>query len=125
MRPILTLAAMLAAVLPSNAWAASDWVLAASAQDGTSTVYVDRNSIRRTGAVVRYWRRSDFVNDPNGKTQSIALSEANCTTGQARILQLTQYYSDGRSYGGPGSGPWFYATPDTLSEGLQNFVCGR
>lgn len=125
MRPIWVLTAMLVEILPSQAWAAADWVLVSSGENGASTFHVDRNSIHRTGAVVRYWKREDYVSDPDGMTQSIVLSEDNCATGEHRSVQVTSYYSNGRSKTDSGPSLWLYVVPDTIGEEVLNFVCGK
>ena len=121
-----TLIAALLLLTATPALAEADWVKVSESDDGTITSYVDRSSIRITGPIRRYWKRADYVNDPDGWEQTKTLYENNCATGQTRLLQLTVYKVDGTIQTTPASvDPWTYVAPGTVGATIHNYACGK
>lgn len=119
-------AGMLAAALPSQAWSAPpNWVSVGTDSDGYTT-YVDLNSMQRSGAIVRYWKRVQFPDHHPVVEKLLGLWEENCVTRQGRVLQSTGYYRDGRGPITNGeAGAWEYIVPDTIGQRALDFVCRR
>lgn len=124
MRPlskaIITLG-ITALAFTSQAALATDWALVS--EGSQSTLYVDRTSIKRTGATITYWIRNDYVNDKDGWKQTVSLIEANCTTRAKRRLQATIYLVDGTLRTYSTSGEWSYVVPDSMGQAELNFTC--
>jgi hypothetical protein len=109
--------------LGTTAWAA-DWVYVDKTDDGTQTTYIDKSSIHRTGNIVQFWQRADYVNDKNGWKSDTTLYQVDCITHRGRWLSLTIYYVDGNNRT-QGASDWAYTVPETMGETAEKFVCKR
>jgi hypothetical protein len=98
------------------------------------TVYVDLDTIRRDGNVVKLWALMDFKTiqtDPGPSHLSVkSQREFNCTDEHVRLLALTAFsgnmgngnavysYSDSKDQG-------IAVEPDSVAHRLWKFACGK
>jgi hypothetical protein len=98
------------------------------------TVYVDLDTIRRDGNVVKLWALMDFKTiqtDPGPSHLSVkSQREFNCTDEHVRLLTLTAFsgnmgngnavysYSDSKDQG-------IAVEPDSVAHRLWKFACGK
>jgi hypothetical protein len=124
-------------LLLSSGPAYAEWVsVDAKIEEGLTvyTVYVDRDTIRRNGDVVKLWVMMDF------KTRQIESSppylsvkshrEIDCTEERIRLVAVTAFsgnmgsgailysYSDSKDQGIP-------VEPGSVAQSLWNFVCSK
>lgn len=115
--------AMLAAIQSSSAQAEPHWVMVAESSTSGTTTYIDINSIRRGGDVVRAWQLNKYPNDKNGWKETRALMEENCASDQSRLLQLIVYFVDGTNSTNFDVSDWIYVTPDTMQAKNHEYAC--
>ena len=111
-----------AVVMPSPAFA-EDWVMVGVDANQSRKIYIDRSSIRRSGAMVRYWTKAEYNNHPDGWAKDHTLEEANCSTSQTHILQIGVVFTNGRSVLENRPGEWVYVTPGSLADATFKFAC--
>jgi hypothetical protein len=102
-----------------------DWVKVATSSDRDQIYYVDRNSIVTTGDVRQYHERSEYVNNPQGWMKSASLSEANCVTGEHRVMRTTVNFDDGRNATDSNPLDFEKVLPGSMVEKAHAFVCGK
>jgi hypothetical protein len=99
-------------VLLSSGPAHAEWVSFAESDSG-ATVYVDRDTIRRNGDVVKWWELMDHKTVQTGAGESflsvMAQNEYDCAEERHRTLAVT-YFS-----GNMGSGNVVYSDSDEQS----------
>lgn len=108
---------------PANLVASSNnWVLAVGTEN--KSVYVDKDSIKRTGFIARYWTRTDY--EPateRGWVRAVRLNETDCAGERIRFLQIAIYYADGTRGGSDSPSNWYYVVPETELESEFDFIC--
>ncbi len=102
---------------------AANWEYLGGTPNDEKKLYIDTASIKRAGSFIRYWNRIVYENDIKRREYTVTLTEANCSTGQARILQLSVYYFDGTNKSDNRATQWAYPVPETFGEAEFNFVC--
>lgn len=114
----------LGGLLPGSARAVQ-WVPVAEAEDGSSKVYVDRDSIKRRGKTVQLWTYHVFrQRTEDGMDALKMLKEVNCTTGDYRVFREI-IYIEGRVQSDTKYNTTYAATPGTLGEAVFEAVCRR
>ena len=129
---LAALAAGLALTAPATASAASskaasagDWVLVSTSTDGKSKDSVDRSSMVRTGPVVRFKQRSDYIDDPSHWANAMVDVEINCDAHSMRPLAIMITLDDGTQKSETGAGNFLTINPNTVGEDVMKFVCGK
>lgn len=123
---VLTLATVTAigVFLPSVVHALQ-WVKVGIADDQASQVYVDRDSVRRKGNMVKFWVYYVFRQpSANGMSALKGMEEANCATGDYRILREVVYVG-GQVQSDLKGSTKFAAAPGTLAHVTIQSVCRR
>ena len=117
------LTALVAITLPVPAFAA-DWVLVGDSVSG-SKLYVDLQSIRTMpNGYKRAWSRTDLkIPDKDGDNIYTGYREFDCVEKRARPLSIIFRKGEQVTYTNNAVGEWSYFSPDSMFEGLQNFVC--
>lgn len=123
-KAIITLGISALAFTPQAAFAA-EWVLAGEGGTSKTKIYVDVTSIKRTGLIITYWTRTEYVNDKRGWKRDLSLIEANCTTGQKRDLQTAVYYENGTSDSSSSPSRWRYVVPDSVGKMELDLACSN
>lgn len=118
----IVLALAIIATVPALV-SAANWVLLGGTPGNDMKLYVDSASLKYNGPTIRYWSRLVYDKDKERREYSVSLAEANCSSGQTRMLQSTVYYFDNtnKSYYSPSN--WVYPTPESLGEAEFNYVC--
>lgn len=104
---------------------ALQWVEVAVADDYSTRVYVDQDSVKRRGSTVQFW--SYYVDrQPNGNSGNAfkELDEVNCATDSYRVLR-TVTYANGRVQSDKKENTMLAANPGTLVAAALNSVCRR
>ena len=114
-----------ASAAPSNAAGAGDWVLVGTSADGKSKDSVDRSSLVRTGPVVRFKQRSDYIDDPSHWVSALVDVEINCDAQSMRPLAITITLDDGTQKSETGGGNFQTINPDTIGQDVMKFVCDK
>ena len=123
---VIAAAAALWATAPALAAPApGDWTEVTSAADGKSKESVDRNSIVRTGPVVRFMQRSDYINDPDHWVSALVDVEINCETRQMRPRAMTLTLDNGKQRSETSEGTFEAVNPDTVGEDVMLYVCKK
>lgn len=123
-------------LVPVHAYAKSEWTFVSDARWSNDTtnyiVQVDKSSMQRTGAKVRYWLR--IANSDTAKWTGNdlffdvklgpSLYEDDCMLSKLRIVQGKVIWG----YDGPmiplsRPADWQYIEPDSLAEQVHAFVC--
>lgn len=72
-----------------------DWVFIDD--NGGNRLYYNRDSLRRTGDIVRVWLTILYAEpDQNGLGRISALNDFHCTNRSSRVVQVVQHYTNGR-----------------------------
>ena len=114
-----------ASAAPSKAASAGDWVLVSTSTDGKSKDSVDRSSMVRTGPVVRFKQRSDYIDDPSHWVSALVDVEINCDAQSMRPLAITITLDDGTQKSETGGGNFQTINPDTIGQDVMKFVCDK
>ncbi len=114
-----------ASAAPSPGTSAGDWVLVTTAADGKSKDSVDRSSMVRTGAVVRFKQRSDYVDDPEHLVSALVDVEINCEAQSMRPLAITITLDDGTQNSATAGGDFRAVAHNSIGEDVMKFVCAK
>jgi len=112
--------------------ASAEWVAIGSSESlGGYTVYVDPDTIRRTGDLVKVWALTDYTSRQTVADRSFLSSKAHhqfdCTEERQRELAVTWFSSNM----GKGNGVWNTSdqttwrpvAPGSVGQGVWNFAC--
>lgn len=98
------------------------------------TVYVDPDTIRRKGNLVKMWQLNDFKTMQGGRSPSRFSStkihkEFDCAEERLRLLALTDFWGN-MGTGEPtdayiDGGNWVPVEPGTVGQVLWKFACGK
>ncbi len=104
---------------------ATDWVLVDESDE--ANYFVDRSSIRQSGAYKRAWTKMEALNRSTPYQAFIILHEYDCRNLRARKVQYSVFHwGGGLAARFPGEMEWDYVIPDTLvGSGLQYVCFGR
>jgi hypothetical protein len=110
------------------------WFLIGSAENHVS--YVDTESYKQTGAIVRFWELRDYK-EPRGIAENGKLylsskikSEINCNTEQSTMLAIIDY-SENKGNGKVinsydyNDKDYKHIVPDTMGYAIYKFVCNK
>ena len=123
---VIAVAAAMVATAPAIAAPApSDWTEVTSAADGKSKESVDLNSIVRTGPVVRFKQRSDYIDDPDHWVSALVDGEINCETRQMRLRAMTLTLDNGKQRSETSEGTFEAVNPDSVGEDVMLYVCKK
>lgn len=122
---LTTALGLLAAMPASAAPPEGDWVEVTTTANGGATEFVDRSSLVRTGPVVRFKQRSDYINDPDHWVSALVDVEINCEARQMRPLSITLTLDDGKQRNERGTDDFAAITPDTVGEDVMLYVCKK
>lgn len=108
----------------------ADWTYIVK-NDGDTTFYLDFDRIKKVNGNIQAWQLADFeklIDSSQNFLSAVSLDEFDCKAGRTRHLQ-SSFYS-GRMKGGnltftSNGGPWNYPLPDSTSELLMDFACGK
>jgi hypothetical protein len=119
-------------LLLSSAPAYAEWVEIAATDYGM-TVYVDPDTIRHEGDLVKMWELFDFKT-----TQNIGIGlfmsrkdqrEYDCTKKRYRVLTFTQFSGNMGSgkvgYSNSDGSNWAPVEPESAAQGLWKVACGK
>lgn len=111
----------------------AEWVLVSGYSEAGMTVYVDSETIRRKGNLVKMWELGDFRTSqklPSGLFLSFTKqSEYDCADVRSRLLAVTSY--SGNMGGGKvvvtksDAMQWSPILPGSVEQDLWKFACGK
>lgn len=126
MKRFLGLAVAILAALPSTAQAA-DWVLVGESQDGDISVFVDADSMVRSGATISYWTL--YVNslpDEKGVSSLQGYESMDCRRRVVQVREIIRRDSAGRVISDDEyNKPPHRVIPGSLMEFVSQAVCSR
>lgn len=123
-------------VILSTSAQGADWILITKSKDGNQSVFIDKESIRRTprhaekdiirvGVKIIYKEPEPY----NSKNISYSLRhyELYCNEKSLRIIQLFHYYTDGTNEPefDPRSRQWSKFEPDTIEDAIYKYLCEK
>lgn len=127
--------ASLMTFLLSSAPAHSEWVKVSSAQSyGSYSTYVDPDTLRRKGELVKLWELNDYKTiQTDGSNSFLSLksqSEFDCAEERIRLLAATEFSGNmGKgqvvSSSHFGEGGWAPVQPDSVGEIVWKLVCDK
>ena len=111
----------------------AEWEKIGSGEDGGFVVYVDLDSVRRKGNVVKIWRLFDLKTTKTWRgisyLSSKGFDEFDCTDEQSRILASYLYASQmGRGqilHSDSNPGKWEPIMPGSVDQVLWKVACGK
>ena len=114
----------------------TDWMLITKSKDGNQSVFIDKESIRRTSRladkdIIRVWGKIVYKEpEPyNSKYISYSLKhyEWYCDVKSLRIIQLFYYYTDGTNEPefDPKLRQWNKVESDTIEGVLYKYLCEK
>jgi hypothetical protein len=114
------------ALMPIAPAYAANWVYLATNRNG-AVFYYDSDTIRRSGNQVTFWRKDDHSRNKTVKQRETkARWRYDCAMRTYTLLQLTNYYADGKletftwdAYEQKENA----VTPDTVGEDILEAVC--
>lgn len=112
----------------------AEWILMGSTDNATS--YIDTESYKRTGSIVRFWQLDNFLipQSVNGNNKfylsSKAKKEMNCNTEESLLLAIIDYSEN------DGNGKvvnsfqyddkqFRHIVPETIGHTIFKFVCNK
>lgn len=116
---------VMVALMSASAANASDWRVAAVSKDGSRIVFVDAETIKRSGSTVTYWadiRRREITDGENGY---LTLERTDCANMTNVILQMSVRLDDTTIRSWTGGFEQKYITPDSIGWGNANCVCSQ
>ena len=121
---------LLVVLMLVSATANAEWTYVSSADDSSSSYYIDIKTIKKTASGHRtIWNMTNFNQSSiDGHLSSKALYEFSCNEDKYKILQITGYSGKsgtGKSIGTDGQSDWMYVIPGSTIEPIQSIVCGR
>ena len=134
-RPFLTLPLILITllVLLSGGQSYAEWVKVGTLDDGVTTVYLDPDTVRRIGDLVKLWELWDQTTEQiladTSHRSSKAQSEYDCAQARQRGLSLT-WFSGNMGRGkvvttNSDEGMWKPVTPGSVGETMWKLACGK
>jgi hypothetical protein len=132
-RSFLTLSLILITLLVLRSGPASaEWVVLGDNKAGM-TEYVNPDTIRRNGNLVKMWYLTNYGNirgrDGNSYLSNKIQAEYDCTEERFRILAVTQFSGNmgsGESVNTEsGEGTWEPVAPESFAESLWKYACGK
>jgi Surface-adhesin protein E len=101
--------------------------------DTENTPYVDSDTIRRKGNLVKMWELRDYTNIRTVEAGSLlsvkALNEYDCAEERQRVLALVEYSNNmGRGklvYTDSITGEWSQIVPETVGQTMLKLACGN
>jgi hypothetical protein len=98
-----------------------------------TTIYVDPDTIRRKGNMVKMWRLSDFKTiQPGAGTpflSSKSQSECDCVEERSRMLAFTWFFGNMGSgkvvYANSDEGKWEPVEPESIAEAMWKVACAK
>ena len=116
-------------VIYCSAGEAATWKPITESEDGNTSLFIDEESVQPSSSgVMRAWLK--LVNKKPQDVESKLISsyldyrEFNCTERRARSLKTIYYYTDGTN-DSSGEDQWLYVTPDTIQDGIYDYVCNK
>lgn len=111
----------------------AEWELVSGDDASKLTVYVDRETIRRQGNLVRMWQLYDYKTVQTVAGDSLLSferhNEYNCTEPRTRMLAYTWFSSNmGRGrvvYKTAEEQPWERIIPGSIEQTLWRVACGK
>lgn len=126
-----SLLTVLLAVLAGNAMA--EWTVIETTS--TKTSYVDRDTIRRSGNIVKMWTLTDYVQPKSFSTtksfsSTVGYEEFDCAELRSRTLQSVAYQGhmkEGAVIHSPSDTPWDwnYVVPGSVGELTLKDACAK
>ena len=123
---------LLTLFLLSSATAYAEWVSIRVSQSGTTT-YVDRDTIHRTGDLVKMWELNDYkathTNAGKSSWSHKALNVYDCAEEQSR--ELAEYDYSGQMgtgeivYSSTSPDKWVPVIPGSVGKALWKFACKK
>jgi len=135
-RPFLTLPLafwfLITLLVLSTAPAYAEWVKIGESQGG-STVYVDPDTVRRNGELVKMWYLTNYSaihgRGDNSYLSTKIQAEYDCTEERFRILAVTQFSGNmgsGESvHTESDEGNWEPVSPKSTAQALWKYACGK
>lgn len=122
MKAIFSVASALMLASQPVSTLAANWFQVYSHSEFSS--YVDLDSIKRNGDIVRYWIHIDYIKIENQIIKVRILQETNCENSEYRSLVFVNYYSDGsnKSTNNKNS-DWNVIVPDTIGDVEKKRIC--
>jgi hypothetical protein len=105
---------------------ATTWIRVASDRLG-AVYYVDADSIRRTGNIVRYWLRVDYTNDRTiAWRETKSFYKVDCESWTHALIQSTRYDAQGSVVGTDTFSEYAAMSqmiPETTGEAAAEYAC--
>jgi hypothetical protein len=129
---VLGFGALIALLVLNNGPAYAEWVAIGSSESlGGYTVYVDPDTIRRTGDLVKVWALTDYTTlqtvADRSFLSSMAQNEFDCTEDRQRELAVTWFSGNMGNGNGVWSNfdetTWRPVAPGSVGQGVWNFAC--
>jgi hypothetical protein len=123
-------------VVVSTSAEGTDWIPITKSKDGNQSVFIDKESIRRTSRladkdIIRVWGKIVYKQpEPyNSKYISYSLKhyEWYCDEKSLRIIQLFYYYTDGtnESEFDPKLRQWNKVESDAIEDVIYKYLCDK
>jgi hypothetical protein len=112
-----------------SAW--SEWVLVGTSADDDKKFYIDPETIRREGVLVKYWKLSNLkVRNKSGDMSWRSREELDCKKERYRLTSITTFSEPmlGGSMTGHFNYPndeWRDIPPGTLDAAKMKYVCAK
>lgn len=111
----------------------AEWVLTSGDDESGLTVYVEPDSIRRKGNLVKMWQLYDYKTVQTVAGDSLLsikrYNEFDCTEKRTRMLAYTWFSGNMASgkvvYSTPDEQQWEPVVPRTINRTLWNVACGK
>lgn len=101
-------------LLLSSGPAYAEWVLYGTTNEGMHTIYVDPDTIRRKGDLVKMWVLTDFTTAVTVEGKGIASTFFSGHMGSRTV-----------NYSNVDEGKWASVAPDSVAQGLWKLACGK
>ena len=121
MRAAAILVGVIMAATPSHVVAETSWVSVGTSEN--TLVEVDNSRIKKTGNIIRYWKKTTIKNPKDDWKYTIAMAEDDCVNAKTRNIQIVVYLKSGKIQMASGDGNWDFVTPDSMQEVINEFVC--
>jgi len=120
-------------LLLSSGPAYAEWVLYGTTNEGMHTIYVDPDTIRRKGDLVKMWVLTDFTTavtvEGSGILSVKTQEEYDCQEERKRTLASTFFSGHMGSrtvnYSNVDEGKWAPVAPDSVTQGLWKLACAK
>jgi hypothetical protein len=124
---------LITVLIPLGGTAYAEWELASGADSSKLTVYIDRDTIQRSGQLVKLWQLFDYQTVQTVAGDSLLsfqrYNEYDCAGERTRMLAYTWFSSNmGRGrvvYKTTEAQPWASIAPRSIDQTLWRLACSK